>query len=270
MSLFDFMTSREIVAHKISTSSEKRGYKTSLAKIMNVTPSFLSQLMSGDAQLSPDHACLLCDLWVLDQRQSEYFIELVNYERATSPALKTRLAAKLEKLRLGWQPIGDHQIKKDDVAIKNFLKYYVSWKPTAVATACNIPEIRTIAAVAKRLNITELEVGEILDLLDEIGLIKRDGDTWLASGEILGRSSEYRELNYLFHQSVRDRAFDDLALNVDPGIHGTLCFGLSRKAYAEIKQMIIAFTQDISNVVIPSPSEEVAFFAIDFFRINGN
>ncbi|RYZ60223.1 MAG: TIGR02147 family protein [Proteobacteria bacterium] len=268
MSIFDFKSSREILNDKISNSFEKRGHKANLAKVMRVTPSFLSQLINGDAQLSPDQACSLCELWLLDQRQSEYFIELVNFERATTSLLKKRIEAKLATLRQGWQPVPKLEIKAPEIEIKNALRYYASWKPTAVLTACGISGIQTVDAIAKRLQLQESEVFDILLFLQQIGLIKRNGDCWESLGHVLGISSEFRELNHLFHQSVRERAFVDFTQNTEKGFHTTISMGLSKAAYMEIKEKVLGFTQQVADVVGPSTEEEVAFLAIDLFILN--
>ncbi|MDQ3232688.1 MAG: hypothetical protein M3Q07_12790 [Pseudobdellovibrionaceae bacterium] len=100
MTFFEQENYRDIIRGKIRDHSRKRGYQTQLAKFAGCQVSYFSQVLKGQVQLTPDQAAALCEVWNLADLEAEYFLTLVNFERAGSPQLQQRLRTQLEKLRL--------------------------------------------------------------------------------------------------------------------------------------------------------------------------
>ena len=72
------------------------GFKTELARAAGCTPSYLSQVVSGKPELTPDQAVAIADFLRLGPTETEFFLILVDQSRAGTPRLKSYLQKKLE------------------------------------------------------------------------------------------------------------------------------------------------------------------------------
>lgn len=77
-----------------------KGYRTRLSKVGGFHPSFLSQVLTSNVQITPDHAARLCEFWGMSQSETEYFLALVHLERAASNVLREILKKTIQKLRI--------------------------------------------------------------------------------------------------------------------------------------------------------------------------
>ena len=100
MNLFHYSQYQKYLSdHVTEVSKQKTGYKARLAKAAKVHPSFMSRVLSGSVQLTPDQALLLCKFFGFSDEETEYFSLLVSNERASEPEYKEFLKKKIELFR---------------------------------------------------------------------------------------------------------------------------------------------------------------------------
>ena len=122
----------EALETRLAWEGARAGYKTALAAAAGFHPSFLSHVMKGKAQLAAEHAVGIARFWNLTDDETEYFVELANYARATQSVMKEYLRGRLEKIRKR----GERRLLKgtakalDSEAAKSL--YYATWYHSAV------------------------------------------------------------------------------------------------------------------------------------------
>ncbi len=196
MNYFNAMSYREIIANEISRNASIRGYKKKLSEAGGFHAAYLSQILSETANLTADQASLLCEFWDYDERMSEYFIALVNLEKATSESLKARIIKRLSVLRsLRSQP--ETVIKSElNLSTKHSQILFSSPDYFAVLAALALPQIRNKEALSNFLKLHEDHLQMILNQLLEMEFIAKDGDYWRPADENQMLIEHSRTLTY--------------------------------------------------------------------------
>ena len=96
--LFDFVDYKEYLKARVRTA-RTRGLQSEIARAIRCQPSFLSKVLSGKVHLTPDHAVLLAHHWKMTHEEAEYFRELVQLGRASTPVLRQVIEGRLANLK---------------------------------------------------------------------------------------------------------------------------------------------------------------------------
>src|SRR5690606_34948127 len=78
---------------------QARGMKSEAARAMNCQPAYLSRVLADQATLSSEQAFSLNIVLNHKELESEYFLALVDYERAGTAEFRSYLKAKLDRLK---------------------------------------------------------------------------------------------------------------------------------------------------------------------------
>jgi len=96
--LFSFVDYKEFLKNKVRLA-RTRGMQSEIARAIRCQPSFLSKVLSGKVHLTPDHAVLLAHHWKMTLEEAEYFRELVQLGRASTPVLRQVIEGRLANLK---------------------------------------------------------------------------------------------------------------------------------------------------------------------------
>lgn len=91
-----FKEYRELISYRIEAAEEK-GYKTKMAAGCKII--YLSQVMIGTVHLTLEHAHGIATFWGLNALETDFFLLLVNQERAGSLALRRYYSEKLKLVK---------------------------------------------------------------------------------------------------------------------------------------------------------------------------
>lgn len=266
MGLEDFENYKDFFRHQIAASSHVRGYQTLLAKAMGVHPSFVSQLLSGSVQLTPDHAAKLAEFWLLDSVETEIFLNLVHLDRAGSQALRKLTLNKLKELRDKKRNLAERFGAPKLTEAEKESRYYSHWLGAAVHVLCSIPKFQTPEALAARLGIPVAHVQATLKELDDIGLVRFEKGKWLLKNNSLhlAKSSPLLRQHLI---NWRYRAVLNAQLPQEENVHYSAVHALSKKDIEKLRLMVINFLEQTRRVVAPSPEEEAVCLNLDFFTV---
>ena len=84
-SVFESLDYKRYMRQQIAAHGDVYGYKSRLAAAAGCQKSYLSQVLNGAHDLTLEHAAGLAAFWQLPRLDGEYFMELVNWARASSP-----------------------------------------------------------------------------------------------------------------------------------------------------------------------------------------
>src|SRR4051794_16485735 len=100
MSIFEFLDYRRFLRRHIDHLPKKgRGEVSRIAQAAGVHPSLLSQVLTGDKNLSLEQAQIIAEYLDLTHQETEYFLLMVQHQRAGTAKLRTYFAAKMDQVK---------------------------------------------------------------------------------------------------------------------------------------------------------------------------
>lgn len=265
--VFSFKEYRDLIRYRID-SAEEKGYKSKLAEAAGCKGSYLSQVMNGSAQLTPEHAFGISSFWGLNPSETEFFMLLVHQERAGSRALKQHYAEKIRGLKQDAVDVAktvqkDSQIFSDPALTA---LYFAHWHIAAIHLLLGIPGFQESGVISRRLQIGEKSVLEALQVLSQLQLAeRRDGKWRLLQNDI--HVPKGSSLENLAHMNWRQRAM--VAQQKEEGL--LLQFSaLNTVAISDIprlKEVLYDAIAAYRAIAQPSVEEELICLNIDFFKV---
>ena len=261
----DFNNYRAFIRHKIKENGRLRGYQKQLADVAGCQSSFLSQVLNSHVQLTPDHGAALAGFWTLEDAEAEYFVGLINRERASSPQLRRMIDNRLGELKAGNEDLGMRFSKGHTLTLEHELKYYSRWYMAAVHMCITIRSCRTAKQIAEKLRMPQNVVQSALTALEEINLAEQTTSGWVPTEtniHLPRRSS----LNITNHIVWRHLVLNRIQENDPDDIHYTAVHTLSHRDFDKFKKTVFELIETLRAIVDPSPEEEVVCFTLDCFK----
>jgi uncharacterized protein (TIGR02147 family) len=261
----DFDDYKAYLRERILRARGVKGYGRLLAEAAGCHPSFLSQVLNGPTQLTPDQAAGLSEFWALDETRTEIFLILVQRARSSSPAFRRILDRKLTRLRGERRDLAK-RFGAPRLPDAEEVLYYSSWLWSAAHVLTSIPRYGRVEALAKRLGVTIDALEPTLQGLERMGLLEKKGEKWKRTGRSLHLPRE--SPLYLQHLlNWRHRALIEANGRSPDTVHYSAVHGLSRADADRLRAMIVRFIDETREVVVPSPEEEAVCLNIDYFPI---
>ena len=266
MSLYNEIDYKMVIQKKIEENSLARGYKTQLALAAGCQKSFLSQVLHSHIHLTPDHAMGLTVFWGLLPDERDYFLELVQKDRASSRSLKELSASRLQEIRRRNQDLATRFQKTKPIEEAQQALYYSSWHWSAIHIMLTIPVFSYSHAIASRLLLPEAFVIQCLENLQQMRLVVKQGKKWrVTQNDIhLPQDSPLTAMN---HGNWRNRAVADAQMRSPGNVHYTALHSLSRKDFDVIKGILLSALDKSRQIVKPSSEEELACICVDWFSV---
>lgn len=266
MKVFDFEDYRKFIeAYLKSLPLEGRGELTKIAKHLEVNGSFLSQVLGGTKNLSPEQGYLLAEYLKLSPLETQYFYELISLGKTTRPRfqrfLKSRLfeIKKVAREKAGLPPL-DQPLDEASQAI-----FYSSWQYTAIQLMTGIKDSQTVKTISQRLKVDEKVVKQILEFLTEAGLCTTDGERFQVGTRRthLEHSSPLRPRH---HQNWRLKGIEYMPKNEEGNLFFTAPMRIDEPTFRKIEKLLKEVIQSTNHSIDQAGDEMVACLNIDFFR----
>ncbi|RYZ57989.1 MAG: DUF4423 domain-containing protein [Proteobacteria bacterium] len=260
----------DIIRSQLELNSSVKGYKSLLAKAAGFHTSYLSHVLSERAHISPEQAIAICDFWGFNAIHTDFFLALLNKERAGSDRLRKKFELDLERIRLEAENslivMSPKEITKIDLRPDQVLFYLSNWFAVSVHMALRIPELRTVKALSTRFLLTEAQIEDTLQKLLEMDVVSVTENVWTFKnfadvGESQGGYPK------VMHNTMRQRANALLENKKTDDVFSTWVVASSQKEIAEIRA---AFQEIIKNRLKGSfdyPEEELVCLCLDFFVV---
>ena len=264
-SVFSFNTYKGIMAHHLSGATH-RGELTRAAKVLACQRSYLSRVISDSLHLTPDHAFNLANFLKFNLSEREYFLTLVEIERAGDRNYRDFLKTKLEELKKKNESIAERTERKSLVFETHHASYFSSWTWSAIHFLTSIPKYQSVEAISERLGLSHKSTLDNLRWLELQGYIFHEQDKWkYLAGEFHAPNDS--PLVIMHHQNWRMRAMMD-AQNLGQGesVHYTGVQTMSVEDAQKIKELLLNFLGDASRIASPSKPEECLALTCDLFK----
>ncbi|MFL5813357.1 MAG: TIGR02147 family protein [Bdellovibrionia bacterium] len=265
MDLFEYREYRRFIQDWIQTDSFQ-GNRSKIAASAGCSPSWITRVLSGEVQLTPDQAHGVAVYFALSEIETDYFMLLVDFERAASASLKKRIQSKLEDLRAKGRGIGASINSAATVSEEDRNRYYSSWIYGAVHVACMIQPF-SAAELSQRLGI-QLEIlrKTLLDL-QSMGLIAKAGAGRLKATSLTVHLPAGSAAANTGHMIWRNRVIQKLQEPSEEGLHYSGIHNLSKADLRTVEKVIKDAVLRCRKTIEKSPSETLAVLCVDWFEV---
>lgn len=255
---------RDFIKNWLEESGE-RGSRVRLANAAGCSPSWMSRALNGDVHLTPDQALAIATEMDLSETETELFINLVDLERASTPALRKRIQKKIDSLKRDSRKLNASIRSESNVSDEHASRYYSTWVYPAIHVACMVKS-QTSAEIAKMLRLGDRVVSPALRELQAMTLLESESGRWRATSRSLHLSADHPVAN-VANRAWRERTIQHLLEGSSDGLHYAGVHCLSQvdveKIYATLKKTILEARAKIDR----SPPETLAVFCLDWFEL---
>lgn len=153
---------------KVNPSYSLRAF----AKKLGLSAGAMSLILNRKKKLSLERACELAKALDLDEKESEYFLALIQFEGAKSQDLQIQFLEKLKKLNPQFSPT--HNLKQTMLSLEHF-RLIANWYGFAILELISIPNTSwTVKDIAQKFAIPKIEVEVTLERLEKLELIEKN------------------------------------------------------------------------------------------------
>ncbi len=267
MSIFDFKDYRAFLKSEIKSRPHKgRGELSRISDHLGVNSTMLSQVMSGLKEFSLEQAKRVCDYLALPKLETDYFLILVQLERAGTHDLKDYFREKREEMKKSSLEISKRIRTDRSLTDLERSVFYSSGLYSAIHIFTSLESGKTLEQVVEKFNIPRSRVQEILRFLLEAGLVSSNNGIFIPTVQ-----STHIEKGSPFlvkhHSNWRVAAIQKSESLSSEEMMFTANISISKKDFEKIREQLVTAIQEISQIVKDSPSEEIANLNIDWFWI---
>jgi len=246
-------------------SENSRGARSRLAKAAQASPSWMTQVLTGDVQLTPDQAMGISTFLHLNESETDYFLLLVDLERAATMSLKTRIQKKLDTLKKESRKLAASVKTDSSISDENTAHYYSSWVYAAVHVSC-MNKGRTVDEISHELFIAKSVIATILNELRDMGLLGLNGVRWRANSMNVHLPTDHPMIK-LAHAGWRNRTIQFLNGGEELGLHYSAVHCLSKADIETIREILRKTILNCRRVIDQSPSEVLGVFCLDWYKL---
>lgn len=235
-----------------------------LAVALNVSTTLISQIFNGDKQVSLEIASDICDYLHLNDEESEFFLLLVEHDKAGSYKLQNRLKKQIKDRQEKAKKL-ENRLKKETVLDEASRQiYYSNWVYPALRILVDIPSLNSIDKLSEHLQIPKNHLLKMIDFMIQKKLIVQKNNEFA-----MGPSTVYLPatdpLVSRHHQNWRNLSYQKMIIQNESNFFYTGLYSLSEETANEIRQQLPDFVEEILKKVRPSPSKTSRCLSIDFF-----
>jgi len=267
-SLFECVDYRDFLSVQFGGKGSRTGLKTKLALELDMKTSYLSRILGGFSDFTPEQAFKTCEFFSLNKIEQEYFIQLVLLARAGTYDLKEFYKSQLEKIKKEAQKVEKRIKAPQALSEKDQLKYYSRWIYLAVHVAVSIPNLKTLSDISLKFGLSKSEAQEVLDFLTQSNIITYDDKQRKYSvGSTYTHIGKDSDLLFQHHYNWRMKSLQKISEKDPDALHYSALFSLSKKDALKLKENFLEIIKEHVEVIKPSKEEALYCQVIDFFEV---
>lgn len=256
MDFFEAQNYKDILKQRILEHRQVRGYKKRLSDAAGCHPSFLSQVLTGEVHLTMDHAWGLCVFWKLDELETDFFLALIQRDRAATSGLRRKCEKDLSGIRYKAEKLIQRVDKKNLVRLKEGeMIYYSSWLHSAVHMLLTTKRWHSAKELSEVLALPLSLIEQSLQFLQSIGLVvrKKDKLETIKNNLHLDRDSP---LVSSYHEQWRLKALEALRRSNIDELHYTSVQTIAPRDLKRIRDQFLAAVEKTQKIVSETKEEE--------------
>lgn len=270
MTIYEFSNYKEFVL-KLLKKMPKGGHGQfrKMALYLNVNSVIISQIFKGERQLTSEQALDLAEFLGLSGLETEYFVLLVQLERAGTHRLKAHFKKQLHELQEKSKdiknrvPSQNHKLSEESKAL-----FYSNWYYSGVRLLSSIKGFETVDTIAEELQLSRSNVKRIVTFLVDHGLCVEERGK-IKMGPRLTHLEATSPLIARHHTNWRLRAIQNLEPLGKDELFYSGPMALSIEDARWVRAQIVDLIQSVVTRARDSESERLACLNIDWFDFRG-
>lgn len=266
MDVFAYSTYKEFFKAFIANNNT-RGFISQLALACGCDRTYVSQVLNGKADLTPDHLIQFCENFGFKGADMDYLLTLLLRDRSASSTAKKIMDEKLKKAKAEARTVSGqvyNREKPKEISESQRTLYYSNWVYGAIHILTSIEDYQSPATIASKLNLPLTTVNGVLKDLVEMGLVHFLKGKYTHSGGDIYLPGHYPQIAS-HHLGWRMKAVERSHEKKD--IHYTLAFSVSEKDVEELRVQILNFIEKQRQLIRDSGSEVACAICLDFFEM---
>jgi uncharacterized protein (TIGR02147 family) len=265
--VFEKASYREVLTEVLGASGTRSGLRSALAKALGCQTAYISQVLSGDANLNLEQGLGFCSFANLDPASTDFFLLLLQRDRAGTQELKSYYQNKIDLALSERRKIRSRVQTTKEVSDEDKAKYYSTWLYSACHVALSVKDFSNIAALSDRMKVPRETIAQIIDSLITMGLAKEEENGKLNIGPAHIHLGEDSEHILKHHSNWRVRALRSLEYKSPKDLHYSVAYSLSHADAGRIREKLLTVIKENMEIVKPSPEETVYCQTLDFFEL---
>lgn len=263
--IFDYKHYRDYLKIKLSTSGSNRGMRTKLAEKTRTHPAFITKVLNGVNELSPEHIPPTNELLSHTPEESHYFTLLVLQARAGSTELRKYYQDQIQEVLAKRNEFLERVKIKGTVNHSDQVLYYSKWYYLAIHVLVTIEGFQTRETISERLKISISTASKAIEDLLRMGLIE------IEKGKlIMGTKRIHLEKNSplvaQLHSNMRAQAMQKIADGAETDLHFSMGFTMTKKLFAEYRARLLDVVAEFEKKFQEEDPEDYFCLNIDLFR----
>ncbi|MCX6123309.1 MAG: DUF4423 domain-containing protein [Proteobacteria bacterium] len=266
MDIFSFNSYKKYLNSLVSSPDAPSGARSKLARACGCHLSYLSRVLAGKGHLTTDQGLSLCAHYGFSDRETEYFLLLLEYEKVASVESRKFFKIKIEQHQRSQE---DFSSRYDAAALSQTADetlYYSAWYWSAIHVLACCDGVHSVADIASRLSLQKDLVSFCLGKLEEMSLLQKIEGGWKNASRFrhLPKGSP---LNAMNHSNWRQKAILDSQVNSTESIHYSSVQSLSRQDFERFRALVFSFIDSARDLVKSSGKDEIYCLNCDLFSI---
>ncbi len=267
MRVFDFDDYKAYVIARIRAMPHQgRGELLKISERLKTHSTRVSHIFRGPVHLTMEQAAELCLYLGLRELETQYFLLLVQRERAGSRVLRAALDQQIANARANAKELVNRVERDRTLTEEEKANFYSNWYFSGIRLATALPELRTIDALADYFELPRDRVRRVVDFLLSTGLCAETeaGLQMKAKATHLESSSP---LSARHHANWRIKAMQRHEKLAEDELAYTGPMSISLKDQKAIREMAARFIEEAVRVARASePEERLMCLNLDWFK----
>lgn len=266
MRIFDYIDYRSFTVDSVKSMPKSgRGELLKIAEALGIHTSTLSHVLSGIKQLTLDQACALADYFGLGDLETEYFIKLVEMDRAGTDRFKSVLKLQLAKLKKQSRELSKVVPTKKSLSAEESAIYYSNWFYAGIFTLSSIEGFQTIDSISKHLHLPKRLVNQVVSFLLSTGICVNKGDL-IVPGTTYMHLESSSPLVSVHHSRWRQKAIERHPILSEQEMAYSSPMSLSVADVEKIRALVTSLISEVNKIRDPSPCETTYVLNIDWIK----
>lgn len=270
MSVYEATSYVEFIVAVLHAGQKRiaRGQIAALARQLKCHSSFVSQIIRAKAFMSHEQAMRFCAFAKLLDDETEFFIDLLNRDRACTKESKTHFDRIVHRKLLERNSLQKRAGLKATLTREQEILYFQSIIHPLVHAALHLKHVQGPIQLSTTLGFSKSEIIDSLHLLEELGLATKQQETWHPTHKSIhvGKQSP---LNRAYHVNWRLKIAAQLldGQRTDEHTHYTSIFCIAQHDVERIRGLILNNLETVRKEMVASDSEQLVALCLDYFPI---
>ncbi len=266
MSIFKYQNFRKFLRSiQDELPNGGRGTVTQWAKVIRVTPALMSQILIGNKSMSLEMVDHLSTHLQLSEKEKDYFVLLVEFDRAGTKSLKDYFLKKIVHMQDESRYLKNQIQDITELSAEVKAIYYSQWIYAGIRNLVACSKIANIDTITEELNLPRETVANVIDFLVKHQLIIPAKQGWAPGPQSTFVPAD-SPLVYKHHQHWRLKGIQQMDLRSKEDLFYSSPMSLSEDLAKDLRSRIVKVIQDFQKDIGPSESQVVRCLNIDWFE----